>query len=140
MRSCPQALGVVYAFSEANHAVFQNAGLWKLKRDQGTVTWAYAPNEYLGLYWSADHRRLIAPSPYASPIEVYETQVSTVARSKPSTWFSSGSRYYFQNSLLRLLPASISHKLPLRLKHDHKSRKFLIDSGAYSLCEQNFKV
>jgi hypothetical protein len=138
MKRYPQALGVVHGFSEANQAVFQNAGLWKLKRNHGTVTWAYAPSEYLGLFWSADHRRLISPSPYASVMDVYMTQVSEVSRKRVSTWFSSGSRNYLRNLVLELLPASVFHKLPLSLKHDYKSRKFLIESGAYLLCKQNF--
>jgi len=138
MKRHPKALGVVHGFSEANQAVFQNAGLWKIKRDHGTLTWAYAPSEYLGLFWSADYRKLISPSPYASPAEVYKTQVSSVARRKPSTWFSSGARNHLRNVILGQLPASIYHKLPLGLKYDYKSRKFLIESGVYSLCQQNF--
>lgn len=136
--SLPKSVGIVYAFSEANHAVFQNAGMWALKHEAGTDTWGYAPREYLGLYWSMDVGILISPPPYREVRDVYETQKSSVMRRDPRTWFSSGSRNHARNLTLGLLPSAILHKLPMRIRHDFKSRKFLFDSGVFKLCKNHF--
>jgi len=134
----PKSVGIVYGFSEANHAVFQNAGLWALNQEAGTETWGYAPREYLGLYWSLDNRVLISPSPYRRVHDVYHTQKSIVTRRNPKTWMSSGARNHLKNITLSLLTGPTFHKLPARLRHDFKSQKFLFDSGVFKVCETHF--
>lgn len=134
----PNRVGVVYAFSEANHAVFQNAGIWRLREEFGIEAHVYAPKEYLGLYWAATQRFLISPSPYASMSEIQQYEKSPIQRRKISSWFSSGGVNYFYNLFLDMLPTVIFHSLPKYFTADYKSRKFLFKSGIYRLCKKHF--
>ena len=132
-------VGVVYAFSEANHAVFQNAGAWKLKRDFGVSTWAYAPREYQALFWSAEKTFQISPLPYRSSREIQESQLNLISRKGFRSWISTGSYHFFKGRIMDFLPAKMFHLLPASFRHDYKSKHFLFDSGIYKLCKVHFK-
>jgi hypothetical protein len=131
-------VGVVYAFSEANHAVFQNAGAWKLERDFGIGTWAYAPREYQALFWSAEKTFQISPTPYRSSREIQESQLNLISRKSIRSWISEGSYHFFKGRIMEILPAKMFHSLPASFRHDYKSKHFLFDSGIYKLCKVHF--
>jgi len=133
-----QLVGVVYAFSEANHAVFQNAGCWKLKRDLNIDTWAYAPREYLQLYYSANCRIQIPP-PYHSSTEIQRYFLKPVSKKQIKTWFTREGFYAFKGMLLDLLSARIFHSLPASFVHDYKSKRYLFESGLYKFCKSHFE-
>jgi hypothetical protein len=132
-------VGVVYAFSEANHAVFQNAGAWKLERDFGVRTWAYAPREYQALFWSAEKIFQISPTPYKFSHEIQESQLNLVSRRSIRSWISAGSYHYFKGWIMDFLPAKMFHMLPVSFRHDYKSKQFLFNSGIYKLCKMHFE-
>jgi hypothetical protein len=132
-------VGVVYAFSEANHAVFQNAGAWKLERDLGVSTWAYAPREYQALFWSAEKTFQISPPPYRSSREIQELQLNLISRKNFRSWISQGSYHFFKGRIMEFLPAKMFHFLPASFRHDYKSKHFLFESGIYNLCKVHFE-
>jgi len=133
-------VGVVYAFSEANHAVFQNAAIWRLKNELGIEAFAYAPKEYLGLYWAASQKFLISPSPYVSVSEIQKFEKPPIYRKNVLSWLSSGGTNFVFNSLLNLLPTKVFHSLPKYLSADYKSRRFLFRSGIYFNVKKHFLV
>ena len=131
--------GLVYAFSEANHAVFQNAGIWKLKRDFDIETWAYAPREYAGLYWSAKKTFVISPAPYEFSGEIQRFSLNPVSRSSPKSWFTRGGYHFLKREILKRLPAPLFHSLPPFFRHDYKSKRYLFKSGVYDFCKNHFE-
>lgn len=131
--------GLVYAFSEANHAVFQNAGIWKLKRDLDIQTWVYAPREYAGLYWSAEKILVISPAPYEFSGEIQRFSLNPISRFSPKSWFTSGGYHFIKREILKRLPAHLFHALPLSFRHDYKSKRYLFESGVYDFCRTHFE-
>lgn len=133
------AIGLVYSFSEANHAVFQNAGIWKLKRELNIDTWAYAPREYAALYWSAATTHVISPAPYGSSREIQMYSLNPISRTTPRSWFTRGGYHFFKLEILKRMPAFLLHSLPVSFRHDYKSKRYLFDSGIYDFVENHFK-
>lgn len=131
--------GLVFAFSEANHAVFQNAGIDKWKKTHpNDEFWVYTPNEYAGLYYSADKVIIISQTSFEMVHQRYKNFFKPVYRNKPITWLSAAGLNAIHHKFLSFLPLKIFHKLPERFKHDHKSRKYLFDSGIYQQSKEDF--
>lgn len=132
------SVGVVFPFNEVNAGVFQNAGLWAAKKNFGLETTVYAPNQFRGLYFAADKVLEISPLPYCSYQEVSEHEPNTISKNDVSTWFSKGTVNYLHHKSLEMLPASIFHALPSRVRSDYKTSKYLVESGILKLARQNF--
>jgi len=134
----PTCVGVVFPFNEVNAGVFQNAGLWAAKKNFGLETVVYTPNQFRGLYFTADKILEILPLPYRSYQEVSECEPNTISKKDPSTWFSKGTTNYLRHKSLEKLPASFFHALPPQVRSDYKTSKFLVKSGILELTRQNF--
>lgn len=133
-----KSIGVVFPFNEVNAGVFQNAGLWSAKTNYGVETVVYTPNQFKGLYFSADKIIEIHPIPYLTYQEVSEYEPNTIAKKKLKTWMSRGTLNYFHHKFLEALPASLFHTLPSLVRSDFKTRKFLVQSGILKLSKMNF--
>ena len=134
----PSSVGLVFPFNEVNAAVFQNAGLWAAKRNFGMETTIYTPNQFRGLYFSADKILEILPLPFRTYQEVSEHEPNTISKKEISTWLSKGSINYLHHKILEILPANVFHALPPRLRSDYKTNKYLNRSGILRMTCQNF--
>ena len=134
----PTAIGVVFPFNEVNAGVFQNAGLWAAKKNFGVETTIYTPNQFRGLYFAVDKISEILPLPYQSYQEVAEYEPNSISRNEIATYFSKGTINYLHHRSLELLPASIFHSIPARVRADYKSRRFLVKSGILESSRKSF--
>lgn len=137
-KTTPTSVGVVFPFNEVNAGVFQNAGLWAAKKIFGFETTVYVPDQFRGLYFATDKILEISPLPYCSYQEVSEHEPNAISKKDISTWFSKGTSNYLHHKSLEILPASIFHALPSRVRSDYKTSKYLVGSGILELTRQNF--
>jgi hypothetical protein len=131
-------IGVVFPFNEVNAAVFQNAGLFWAKRKYGCETEVFAPEQFRGLYFSVDKFNTITKLPYSNYGEVAKWEPNEISKKKLKTWFTPGALNFIKHRSLNYLPASVFHSIPLELRSDWKTTKYLVRSGIYSKCKSSF--
>ena len=132
------SIGLVFPFNEVNAGVFQNAGLWAAKKNFGVDTTIYSPNHFKGLYFAADKVIEVNPLPYSTYREVAEFEPNSISRKKLNTYFTKGTINYLHHLLLEKFPADIYHALPISLRSDYKTRKYLVKSGIFELTKRHY--
>ena len=131
-------IGVVFPFNEVNAGVFQNAGLFWAKRNYGFETEVFAPEQFRGLYFSADKFNIITNLPYTSYDEVARWEPNAISKKKLNTWFTPGAINFIKHRSQSYLPALMFHSIPPKLRSDWKTSKYLVRSGILSECKASF--
>jgi hypothetical protein len=134
----PKAVGLVFPFNEVNAGVFQNAGLYAAKKNFGSETTVYTPNQFRGLYFAVDKVVVIDPVPYRTYQEVAEFEPNLIYKKDLSTYFSKGMLNYLHHVSLEMLPANLYHALPMYMRSDYKTRKYLVKSGIFKLTKKDY--
>jgi len=129
---------LVFPFNEVNAGVFQNAGLYAAKKNFGSETTVYSPNQFRGLYFAVDNIIDINLDPYHTYKEVAEFEPNSISKKDLSTWFSKGTINYLHHVSLGMLPANLYHALPMYMRSDYKTRKYLVKSGIFEITKKDY--
>jgi len=122
---------LIFPFSEVNTAVFQNAGIYALKKLGISHVTVHSPKEFFACYFHSDSLVEISKLPYQNYGEVSNYRFRDFKRREMGTWFSPQLPNYIFERFQQSLSASNFHRLPAFLKADYKSRKYLFKSGIY---------
>ena len=137
MRKVPQKVinvdrvSLVFPFSEVNAAVFQNAGIFHLKKRKNFHVMVFTPEEFASCYFNADIISKIDNLPYQNYSEVSNYSLKILSRKDLKTLFGAHIFNYLLQIFQAQIPAKLFHRLPVLYKSDYKARKFLIRSNIY---------
>lgn len=128
---------MLFPFSEVNFAVFQNAGIYALKKDTKSNVRIHTPGEFAGCYFHADEVEILSCLPYVNYSEVSNYHFPVFSKKNIKTWINPQIPNYLIQVFQQSLPVFLFHKLPARMKSDYKMRKYLHKSGIYRKVKRN---
>ena len=123
---------LIFPFSEVNYAVFQNAGIYALKKKKKCEVRIHTPQEFAGLYFHAKSVEVLAVLPYVNYSEVSNYRFPEFSKRRMKTWINPQVPNYIIQVCQQSLPAYLFHKLPARMKSDYKMKRYLYKSGIYN--------
>jgi hypothetical protein len=122
---------LVFPFSEVNAAVFQNAGIYHLKKGREILVKVFTPDEFAACYYHADFIHEITDLPYRNYSEVSNYSLKILSKCDLNSFVGPQLFNYILQFVQSKVSKKIFHKLPILLKSDYKARKFLLSSNIY---------
>jgi hypothetical protein len=112
-------------------AVFQNAGIYALKKLENSHVTVHTPKEFAACYFHCDSVVEISRLTYQNYGEVSNYRFRDFKKKELGTWISPQLPNYIFERIQQRLPSNAFHRLPASLRADYKARKYLFQSGIY---------